>query len=114
MRLGGVWNGQPILPDGFAAMMSEPVPASDIGFGAQYGKGQLWLTGPEGATPAGQDPNEGFDLPLDMFWLEGHDGQSVAVLPSDGLVVVRMGLTPFKLGYKPQGLAAALLKAVAE
>ena len=49
--------------------------------------------------------------PADTYWFEGHDGQSVAVIPSKKLVVVRMGLTPFKLAYKPQGLVAALAKA---
>jgi CubicO group peptidase (beta-lactamase class C family) len=93
-------------------MMRAPVAVSDIGFGAQYGQGQLWLRGPEGGTPAGQDPDAGFDLPDDTFWLLGHDGQSTAVIPSKGLVVVRMGLTPSKLGYKPQGLVAALVKAL--
>ena len=104
----GVWNGQEILPPGFVAWMREEAPASK----GQYGKGQVWLYGPEGDTPVGQDPDVGFDLPDDTYWLEGHDGQSVAIIPSKKLVVVRMGLTPFNLAYKPQGLVSALAKAV--
>lgn len=104
----GVWNGQEILPTGFVDWMHEEAPASK----GRYGKGQVWLYGPEGDTPAGQDPDKGFGLPDDTFWFEGHDGQSVAVIPSKDLVVVRMGLTPFKLAYKPQGLVAALAKAL--
>lgn len=104
----GVWNGAQILPAGFTDWMREPAPASN----GAYGKGQVWLYGPEGDTPAGQDPDVGFELPDDTFWFEGHDGQSVAVIPSKDLVVVRMGLTPFDLFYKPQGLVAALAKAM--
>ena len=104
----GVWNGQEILPPGFVAWMREEAPVSK----GQYGKGQVWLYGPEGDTPVGQDPDVGFDLPDDTYWLEGHDGQSVAIVPSKKLVVVRMGLTPFNLAYKPQGLVSALAKAV--
>ena len=52
-----------------------------------------------------------FDLPEDTYWFEGHDGQSVAVIPSKDMAVVRLGLTPFALHYKPQGLVAALVKA---
>ena len=104
----GAWNGQEILPAGFVDWMHEQAPASK----GAYGKGMVWLNGPEGDTPAGQDPDAGFGLPDDTFWFEGHDGQSVAVIPSKDLVVVRMGLTPFNLSYKPQGLAAALAKAV--
>jgi CubicO group peptidase (beta-lactamase class C family) len=112
LRLDGVWNGQALLPPGFGAMMRESVAVSDTGFGPQYGKGQLWLRGPEAGTQAGFDPDAGFDLPDDTFWMLGHDGQSTAIVPSKGLVVVRMGLTPSKLKYKPQGLAAALVKAL--
>jgi CubicO group peptidase (beta-lactamase class C family) len=108
MLQDGVWNSQEILPPGFVAWMREEAPASK----GQYGRGQVWLYGPEGDTPAGQDPDVGFDLPDDTYWLEGHDGQSVAIIPSKRLVVVRMGLTPFKLAYKPQGLVAAVAKAV--
>jgi CubicO group peptidase (beta-lactamase class C family) len=44
--------------------------------------------------------------------MEGHDGQSIAVVPSRQLVVVRLGLTPHRLLYQPQALLAAVLKAV--
>jgi CubicO group peptidase (beta-lactamase class C family) len=100
----GVWSGEELLLPGFAAWMREPAPASK----GEYGRGQLWLHGPLAGTPAGQDPDAGFDLPDDTFWLLGHDGQSIAVLPSKRLVVVRLGLTPSKLGYKPQALVEAL------
>ena len=40
----------------------------------------------------------------------GHDGQSIAIIPSKKLVIVRLGLTPYKLGYKAQGLVEAFTK----
>lgn len=100
LRNDGVWSGQPVLPEGFAAWMREEAPASN----GEYGRGQLWLRGP------GDGGDAGFDLPDDAFWLLGHDGQSVVVMPSRGLVVARLGLTPSKLGYKPQRMAEALAK----
>lgn len=108
----GAWNGQQILPPGWAAMMREPSPVSDSGFGPEYTRGQMWLRGPEGDTPEGEDPDEGYLLPQDTAWALGHDGQSMAVIPSEGLVVLRLGLTPSKLGYKPQGMVAALVEAL--
>jgi CubicO group peptidase (beta-lactamase class C family) len=102
----GVWNGKAILPSGFVAWMREAAPASN----GTYGRGLLWLRGPEGGLPDNVDPDAGFDLPEDTYWLEGHDGQSVAVIPSKNLVVVRMGLTPSKLGYRPQALVGAVAK----
>jgi CubicO group peptidase (beta-lactamase class C family) len=104
----GVWGGQRILPEGFVRWMTEPAPAS----GGEYGRGQLWLKGPRAGTPEGADPNAGFNLPEDTYWLRGHDGQTTAVIPSRNLVVVRMGLTPSKLLYKPQALVAAMAGAL--
>ncbi len=107
MLQDGVWNGQAILPPGYVAWMREVAPASK----GEYGK-QIWLHGPSAGTPDGEDPDAAFDLPDDAYWFLGHDGQSVAVVPSKRLVVVRMGLTPSKLGYKSQGLVQALVKAL--
>lgn len=100
----GVWDGQAILPPGYVLWMREAAPASN----GAYGRGHLWLQGPEGATPPGQDPDAG--LPEDAYWMQGHDGQTVAIVPSKNLIVVRLGLTPRKLGYKPQPMVAALAK----
>jgi CubicO group peptidase (beta-lactamase class C family) len=104
----GVWNGQKILPDGYAAFMREPSEAAPN----EYTKGQMWLNGPSAGTPDGEDPDAGFDLPADAVWALGHDGQSMAVVPSQQLVVVRLGLTPSKLGYKSQAMVQALVKAL--
>lgn len=97
-----------ILTPEFVAMMHEPVHASDTGFGAQYGKGQVWLRGPSGTTPDDQDPDTGFKLPADTYWMLGHDGQSISIIPSRKLIVLRMGLTPSKLNFKPQALVQRL------
>lgn len=105
----GVWNGARILPEGYVAWMREKAPAAPIG---EYGRGQLWLQGPEGGTPEGEDPDVGFDLPDDTFWMQGHDGQTVAMVPSANVVVVRLGLTPSKLRYKPQAMLSALVAAL--
>lgn len=94
----GVWNGQDILPPGFVAWMREPASAS----GGQYGRGHVWLQTPPASGDTGAAP------PPDTFWLRGHDGQSMAVIPSKQLVVLRMGLTPSKLGYRVQRLVAAV------
>ena len=103
----GVWNGNEILPAGYVDWMHEPVPDSKGG----YGKGQVRIWGPEG-DQAAHELDVRLGLPSDTFWFEGHDGQTVTVIPSKDLVIVRMGLTPIELGYLPQGLVAAVMKAV--
>lgn len=104
----GTAAGRQVVPAGFLAWMRQPAPASK----GEYGNGQLWLHGPQGGTPDGEDPDAGFDLPADAVWALGHDGQSMAMIPSKGLVVLRMGLTPSRLGWKSQGLVEAVAKAL--
>ncbi|USX16743.1 beta-lactamase family protein [Oxalobacteraceae bacterium OTU3CAMAD1] len=104
----GVWQGKRMLPAGFVEAMWQPAPAS----GGQYGQGQVWRHGPQGATPPGQNPDLPFKLPADTYWMLGHDGQSIAIVPSKGLVLVRLGLTPQRLNYQPQALLAAIIAAL--
>lgn len=104
----GVWQGQRLLPEGFVAMMSSLAPASK----GAYGQGQVWRWGPSGDSPEDKSPDTAFKLPPDTFWMLGHDGQSVAIVPSKQLVIVRLGLTPFKLHYKPQAMLAEVIKAL--
>lgn len=89
----GQWNGKAILPPNYVAWMREPAPASS----GKYGRGQVWLNS--------ADRN----LPKDTFWMRGHDGQFIAIIPSQDLVVVRLGLTPAKLAYSVSPLVAAAL-----
>jgi CubicO group peptidase (beta-lactamase class C family) len=103
----GVWHGQALLPPGYVALMAAPVAASH----GQYGQGLVWLWGSDGET-RGQNPDGAFAIPPDTFWLEGHDGQFIAIVPSRELVVVRLGLTPGLLHYRPQPLLKALLGAL--
>ncbi|OWV90275.1 6-aminohexanoate hydrolase [Rhizobium sp. R635] len=94
----GVWNGRRLLPEGFVGAMRTPTAASN----GRYTQGQAWLAPGGGSSAA-------FGLPEDTFWLSGHDGQSMAIVPSANLVIVRLGLTPSWLDYQPQPLLKAIL-----
>jgi len=102
----GVWQGQEMLPRGYVAMMASPVAASD----GEYGHGLVWLWGSHAVTP-GRNPDAAFGIPADIFWMEGHDGQSTAIIPSRQLVIVRLGLTPARDHFHPQPLVKAILEA---
>jgi CubicO group peptidase (beta-lactamase class C family) len=105
----GQWHGRALLPPGWVGRMFAPSAAGP----AEYSQGQMWLHGPadrsEGTGPA-RHADTGFALPADTRWMLGHDGQSIAVVPSRGLAVVRLGLTPSKLGHRPQRLVQELLR----
>jgi CubicO group peptidase (beta-lactamase class C family) len=103
---GGVWRGQELLPPGYVALMAAPVAAS----GGEYGHGLVWLWGTDAIAP-GKNPDAAFGIPADTFWMEGHDGQSTAIIPSRETVIVRLGLTPSRDHYQPEPLIRALLNA---
>lgn len=102
----GIWNGQEILPRGYVAMMSSPVTASD----GEYGHGMVWRSATH-SPKTGVNPDASYGNPDDTFWMSGHDGQYVAIIPSRQLVIVRMGLTPTRLSYHPEALVHAVLQA---
>jgi CubicO group peptidase (beta-lactamase class C family) len=102
----GRWNGQALLPPAWVARMRAPSAAAP----ADYSQGQMWLHGPRAGTAPVQNPDAGFQLPPDTVWMNGHDGQSIALVPSRQLAVVRLGLTPSKLQHRPQRLVEALLR----
>ena len=105
---GGMANGQQILQPEFVALMRTPAPASDTGNGPEYSLAQSWLKGPSGSGADGPDSDAGFAPPADTFWMRGYDGQSIAIIPSKKLIVLRMGITPSRLNFKSQGLVQRL------
>lgn len=85
-RLDGVWNGRRILPEGWVKYVTTPAPAAPQGcYGAHW-----WLNRGEPKDPSHRPwPT----LPPDAYSARGHSGQYVLVVPSEKLVVVRLGLS---------------------
>jgi CubicO group peptidase (beta-lactamase class C family) len=75
----GVWNGQRLLPEGFARFVSTLAPAWAADGRPVYG-GFFWING-DGAFP----------VPREAYYMAGAGGQTVLIIPSHGLVVVRIG-----------------------
>ncbi|OYR19132.1 serine hydrolase domain-containing protein [Brucella thiophenivorans] len=92
---------QQLLPDDFASFMRQPSKASQ----GRYGSAQVWL------QTAGVAAGMG-GIPADAFWMSGHDGQSLIIVPSMDLAIVRLGLTPSRAGYKVSTLQEAVIKAL--
>ena len=74
----GNWSGEQILSENWVNYSATPTNTSNGGYGAQF-----WL------NKGGKFPN----VPSDMFYCSGYQGQMVAIFPSHHLVVVRMGLS---------------------
>lgn len=73
----GNWNGEQLFDESWAKYVATPTNTSNGNYGAQF-----WL------NAGGRFPN----VPKDMFFASGFQGQMVAVFPSNDLVIVRMGL----------------------
>ncbi|MEO0341425.1 MAG: serine hydrolase, partial [Bacteroidota bacterium] len=74
----GNWFGEQIVDTSWVDFVSTPASGS----GGIYG-GQFWLNAGHSAYP---------DVPEDLFSCNGFQGQYVFIIPSEDLVVVRMGL----------------------
>lgn len=98
---GGRWKGRALLPEGYVTFMRTPSRAS----GGDYGSAQVWL------TANGIGAGEG-NFPADSFWMLGHDGQAIMIVPSLRLAVIRLGLTPWIDGYNVQALNARIIDAL--
>ena len=72
----GIWQGQRILPEGWATFVSTPAPAWKR---PEYG-GLFWL------NRIGT-----WNLPPDTYFAAGAGGQNTWIVPSKDLVIVRMG-----------------------
>ena len=94
----GVWNGQRILPEGWTKFTAEEALGSDGEYGAQF-----WLANKK------DYPNS----PKDMYFADGFQGQRIFIIPSENVVIVRLGLTRFKDSEpKYDELISEVLKAI--
>lgn len=84
---GGVWEGERLLPEGWVDFARAPGPASNTNV---YGAG-WWIIPPEGPLTHNQNADS---EPRDAFHAGGHEGQTIWVVPSRDLVIVRLGLMP--------------------
>lgn len=82
----GVWEGRRILPEGWVRYCVTPTPQSPGGcYGAHW-----WLKlQPE----IGGDSPAAARLPPDAYFAIGHEGQTLTIIPSRRLVIVRLGLS---------------------
>ena len=89
----GVANGQRILPEGWVNYSAAPTLGNDYGAG-------FWTN--RGSHGDAADRIQA-GMPEDAFYGSGNLGQRVVIIPSEGLVIVRLGLT-HSPGFDMRGL----------
>jgi CubicO group peptidase (beta-lactamase class C family) len=81
----GLWNGERILPEGWVDYSRTPTPHSSGQYGAMW-----WLNAGEPGKP---ETKEWPNLPADIYYASGHDGQSVVIFPSQNMIVVQLSVS---------------------
>lgn len=100
----GIWNGERLLPEGWAAHACTPTPASNGRYGAHW-----WINDSPGSKPG----DRAFPtLPGDMCWAAGFEQQWVILVPSHDLVIVRLGVTPHTVDFDLPGFVTRIMDAV--
>lgn len=99
----GVWAGDRLLPEGW---MTQSTTATKVARSEEKGYAAGWWVNrqADGTLVA---PG----LPEDAYWAQGHDGQRLYVVPSQQLVVVRLGFTPAVDDIRTDRLLADLVAA---
>ena len=77
----GNWNGEQLFDESWAKYVATPTNGSKGDYG-----GHFWL------NAGGRYP----DAPRDLYSANGYQGQKVFIIPSQDLVIVRLGLTDEK------------------
>jgi CubicO group peptidase (beta-lactamase class C family) len=97
----GRWNGKQILPADWTAYSLAPTTGSENAYGAGF-----WLR---------PDPPTGGQsralLPSDAYFITGHEGQLIAVIPPYDLVIVRLGLSRLPGAWDHALFASRVLEA---
>lgn len=91
----GIWQGKRILPEGWVKYSATPTPKSNGRYAAQF-----WL----------EASNK--DFPKDAFMALGFEGQSVTIIPSKELVIVRLGCTPNENDFDRNQFVKDIVKAI--
>jgi CubicO group peptidase (beta-lactamase class C family) len=100
----GIYNNERILPEGWVQQTTTPSPADTNG---EYGF-HFWLNrGKLNDASTRKYP----DVPPDMYYAGGFEGQNVFIIPSKKLVVVRLGLTR-NTTYDPNTFLSKIISSV--
>ena len=91
----GNWNGEQLFDESWCGYVATPTKTSKGIYGAHF-----WLNA-GGVLP---------DVPKDVYYADGYQGQRIFIIPSHDLVVVRFGLDQMDFNRFLQGIIGSLKK----
>lgn len=101
----GQWMGKTIVTEEWVNEATLPVEVAPHG---EYGM-QWWLNA---GAPYRSDNRKFPELPADMYYMSGYEGQQVLVIPSSELVIVRLGQTHRSEWFNTQLFVNGILSAI--
>lgn len=102
----GIWAGERILPEGWVDYSQKRTPTSEHGiYSAQFWNA---ATKKVGTPMARYWP----DLPDDIYYASGFEGQQVVIIPSKDMVIVRLGLTADRAAWDLGAFIKEVLESV--
>ncbi len=96
----GVWDEKRLLPEGWSKYVSNPTLASDGEYGAHFWLNLDGANGRKRYLPG---------MPEDVYFMAGHEGQYVFIIPSKNAIIVRTGMTR---GQTPIDVVAPIVAAI--
>ncbi|MBP5196151.1 MAG: serine hydrolase [Bacteroidaceae bacterium] len=90
----GCANGERVLPEGWVKYTCTPASDSEGCYGAFFWLNRQNYANNTIAEKKGSKPDNLPDMPADLFYCNGHDGQRIYVIPSEELVVVVLSYSP--------------------
>ena len=99
---GGVWNGGRVLPQGWVDYVASPTRGSDGEYGAHFWLNLDGANGRKRFVPG---------LPEEVYYMAGHEGQYVFMIPDKNMIIVRLGQTRGAVPIEVAGAVAARLYA---
>ena len=103
----GIWEGKRILPEGWVAYSSTPssTTAPYDFYGAQF-----WLNAKHPAPKGSGYPEPWTGVPSDAYYASGFEGQTVLIIPSIEMIIVRLGQTLDRSLWDMGAFAAAIIQ----
>ena len=97
----GVWAGERLVPEGW---MARSTTVTKVNRSEDQGYAAGWWVNRRADGSVIDD-----SLPEDAYWAQGHDGQRLYVVPSQRLVVARLGFSPSVEDVRTDQLVASLV-----
>lgn len=105
----GVWEGERILPEAWVEYSRTPTPTIEPYnfYGAHF-----WLNATEEPPENTDVPRKWPGVPDDAYYASGFEGQTVLIIPSENVVIVRLGQTLDRSAWDMGVFAAEVLTAL--